>query len=404
MQSIFQATVTICASQAPSGCNKMRDVFIVGVGQTKVGEHWGLGLRELGAEAILAALGDAGEHRTDALFVGNMLSGQLSGQENLATMLADATGLLPIEAVKIEAACGSGGAAVRAAMLAVAAGAAETAIALGVEKMTDVMPDVVTAALATASDHEYEAGFGLSFVGMAALIMQRFLHETGRSHDAFAPFIVNAHRNAMTNEHAMFHLSITPEQFSRSPLVASPMGLLDVAPVCDGAAAILVCSRDAIKPHHKPVRIAGSAIATDTISLGARKRMTWLQAAETSAAKAFQVAKLTPSDIDVAEPHDAFTIMTALTLEASGFAKPGTVLDMANAGAFAPDGDLPICTFGGLKARGHPVGASGTYQIVEACRQLRGDAGKNQIAGAKRAFAQSIGGHGAVAVSHILEA
>jgi acetyl-CoA C-acetyltransferase len=208
----------------------------------------------------------------------------------------------------------------------------------------------------------------------------------------------------MTSEHAMFHLAVTPEQFSRSPMVASPMGLFDVAPVCDGAAAVLVCSRDALKPHHKPVRIAGSAIATDTISLGARKRMTYMQASETSAAKAFHMAKLAPKDMDVAEPHDAFTIMTALTLEASGFAKLGTVLDMAKAGAFAFDGDLPICTFGGLKARGHPVGASGTYQIVEACRQLRGDAGKNQVAGAKRAFAQSIGGHGAVSISHILEA
>lgn len=270
----------------------MRDVFIVGLGLTKVGEHWGLGLRELGAEAILAAIRDAGERRADALFVGNMLSGVLSGQENLATMLADATGLLPIEAVKIEAACGSGGAAVRAATISVAAGAAETAIALGIEKMTDVSPDVVTAALATASDHEYEAGFGLSFVGMAALIMQRYMHETGRTHDEFAPFIVQAHRNAMTSEHAMFHLAVSPEQFARSPLVASPMGLLDVAPVCDGAAAVLVCSRDALRPHHKPIRIAGSAIATDTISLGARKRMTFLQASETSAAKAFHQARL----------------------------------------------------------------------------------------------------------------
>ena len=200
-----------------------------------------------------------------------------------------------------------------------------------------------------------------------------------------------------------FHMSVKPEQFERSPLVASPLGLFDAAPICDGAAAVVVCCKERLRAAHKAIRIAGSAVATDTIALGSRRRMTHLQAAETSAQKAFQLAKLTPADIHVAEPHDAFTIMTALSLEACGFAKPGTVLDMAAAGAFSREGPLPICTFGGLKARGHPVGASGTYQIVEACRQLRGEAGKNQVPGAMRAFAQSIGGHGAVAVTHVLE-
>lgn len=381
----------------------MRDVFIVGLGFTPVREHWNRSLRNLGAMAIRAALADAREDAVDGLYVGNMLSGQISGQENLATLLADESGLFHIEAMKVEAACGSGGAAVRAATLAVASGAADRVAAVGVEKMTDSPADCVAAGLATASDQDFEASFGLSFVGMAGLLMQRYLHETQRNRAAFAPFVVNAHKNAMTAEHAMFRSGVTTEQFLRSPMVASPLGVLDAAPVCDGAAAVIVCSKAALRPHHRPVRISGSAIATDTISLSARRCLTKLQSAEISAAKALKQAGVLPEAIQLFEPHDAFTIMTTLSLEACGFATPGAALDMAAAGAFEPNGVLPICTFGGLKGRGHPVGASGAYQIVEACLQLRGEAGKNQIVGVKRAMTQSIGGHGAVAVTHVLE-
>jgi acetyl-CoA C-acetyltransferase len=351
----------------------------------------------------LAALADAGEQTADSLYVGNMLSGQVSGQENLGTLLADESGLLPIEAMKVEAACGSGGACVRNAVLAVASGAAERAIAVGVEKMTDVPADVIAGGLATASDQEFEASFGLSFVGMAGLLMQRYLHETGRPREDFSPFVINAHKNAVTAEHAMFHSAVTAEQYLKSPMVASPLGVLDAAPVCDGAAALFVCSKDALQPGHRAVRVAASAVATDTISLATRSSLTHLSAAAHSSAKAFQRAKLTARDIQLFEPHDAFTIMTALALEACGFAKTGTVLDLARDGAFTPAGTLPICTFGGLKGRGHPVGASGAYQIAEACLQLRGEAKQNQISGVKRAMTQSIGGHGAVAITHILE-
>jgi acetyl-CoA C-acetyltransferase len=382
----------------------MRDVYIVGLGLTRVKEHWGLSLRDLGASAICAALDDAQVGSADSLYVGNMLSGQVSGQENLGTLLADETGLLPIEAIKVEAACGSGGAAVRAAALAVAAGAANCAIAVGVEKMTDVPADVIAAGLATASDQDFEASFGLSFVAMAGLLMQRYLFEMRRTRADFAPFVVTAHKNAMTAAHAMFRSGVTTEQFLRSPMVASPLGVLDAAPVCDGAAAVVVCSKEFLQPHHRPIRIAASAVATDTIALSARRSLTQLKAAEISASKAYRLAQVSAKDIQLFEPHDAFTIMTALSLEACGFAKPGAALDMAAAGAFEPDGALPICSFGGLKGRGHPVGASGTYQVVEACLQLRGDAGNNQIPGAKRALTQSIGGHGSVAITHILEA
>jgi acetyl-CoA C-acetyltransferase len=382
----------------------VRDVFIVGVGQTPVGEHWDLGLRELGAAAIAAALADAGLESVGALYVGNMLGGAVNAQENVATLLADAAGLLPTEAWKVEAACASGGAAVRAAALAVAAGACDTALAVGVEKMTDGVGETVAAGLATAADQDFEASHGFTFVGLSALMMRRYLHETGAERDAFAPFAVNAHCNAAGNPNAMFRQPITAEDFARSPLVASPICVLDAAPVCDGAAAVVVASREALASRHKPVRIAASAAATDTIDLGSRADVLRLGSAAESAARCFAASGFARENMDLFEAHDAFTIITALSLEACGFAPRGEALRLAAQGCIAAGGCVPLSTCGGLKGRGHPVGASGTYQIVEASLQLRGEAGTNQLKGARRALAQSIGGHGSVAVTHILEA
>jgi acetyl-CoA C-acetyltransferase len=382
----------------------MRDVFIIGIGQTPVGEHWDLGLRELGAIAIDKALEDAGVESVDALYVGNMLSGTVNGQENLATLLADAAGLLPAEAFKVEAACASGGAAVRAATLAVAAGAYDVAVAVGIEKMTDGLAGTVAAGLATASDQDYEASHGFSFVALSALIMRRYMHEHGRSRKDFAPFALNAHKNAVGNENAMFRDPIGAADFARSPEVASPIGVLDAAPVCDGAAAVVVCSRDRVASRHEAVRIAASAAATDTIALGSRRDILTLASARHSAERCFAASGFAPEQMDLFEAHDAFTIITALSLEACGFAARGEALRLAEEGGIALGGIIPLSTAGGLKARGHPVGASGAYQIVEASLQLRGRAGVNQLARARRALTQSVGGHGSVAVTHILEA
>jgi len=381
----------------------MKDVFIVGVGQTPVGEHWGLGLRELGAAAIRTALADAGVETVDAVFVGNMLGGCVNGQENLGALLADAADLLPAEAWKVEAACASGGAVVRAAAQSVAAGIHDVAVAVAVEKMTDAVSEQITAGLATASDNDYEASHGFSFVALSALMMRRYMHETGACREDFAPFAVTAHRNAVANANAMFREPISAEQFARSPLVAAPIGVLDAAPVCDGAAAVVVCSREFLKADHQPVRIAASSAATDTIALAGRADILTLGAAQRSAEKAFAASGFGPKDMDFFEAHDAFTIITALSLEACGFAPRGDALRRAAHGCFSPGGCVPVSTFGGLKARGHPVGASGAYQIVEAAMQLRGEAGANQVPGARVALTQSVGGHGSIAVTHVLE-
>ena len=382
----------------------MRDVFIVGVGQTPVGEHWDLGLRELGRSAVEDALADARIEAVDALYAGNMLGGAINGQENVATLLADAAGLLPAEAWKVEAACASGAAAVRAAAMAVASGAQEIAVAVGVEKMTDGSSAAVSAALATAADQDYEASHGLSFVSLSALLMRRYMHETEQPREAFAPFAMLAHQNAAANPRAMFREPISAEAFATCALVADPIGILDAAPVCDGAAAVVLCSKNTVRPHHKPVRISGSAVASDTISLAARPDILNLRSAGRSASRALAAAGCNLEDIDLFEAHDAFTIITVLSLEACGFAKRSDVLKRAAEGQFSRTGLLPISTFGGLKARGHPVGASGAYQIVEAVLQLRGEAGLNQVRPARHALTQSIGGHGSIAVAHVLEA
>ena len=381
----------------------MRSVSIIGIGQTPVAEHWNRSLRDLAVEATRAAIRDAGVERIDALLVGNMASGLLCQQENIATLIADYAGLRGIEAIKVEAACASGGAVVRAAHLAVASGAHEVVVAVGVEKMTDVGIDGVTSALATAADADYEAAQGVTFTALNALLMRLYMERHGYRRADFAPFVVAAHENARANPNAMFREPVTVEDFLESPMVADPISILDSAPICDGAAAVVLCPTERAREFtQRPVRILASATATDTIALAPRKDPLWFDAAYASAHRAYQQANLSPADIDFFELHDAFTIVSALSLEAACFAERGQGVRFALDCNIHRGGKLPVCTQGGLKARGHPVGASGTYQIVEAAQQLRGEAGENQLRDCHVAMAQSIGGMASVAVTHIL--
>lgn len=382
----------------------MRDVSIIGIGQTKVGEHWDSSLRHLALEALLAALKDASVDQVNMLLVGNMLSGALSSQEHLGALVADFAGLRGIEAFKVEAACGSGAAAARMGYIAVAGGMADVVLVVGVEKMTDRKGDEVTAALAMATDADYEAMHGLSFVSLNALLMRRYMHEFDVSHDAFAPLPVNAHRNAANNPHAMFPFPISAEAFQRAPMIADPISMMDSSPICDGAAAIVLCPTDMAQglEQVKPVRVLASVSATDTIALHDRRDPLLLEGVALSAHRAYQQAEVQPGDIDLFELHDAFSIMSVLSLEACGFAGRGQGTRLGLDGEIGIDGKLPLCTMGGLKARGHPVGATGVYQLVEAVQQLRGEAGANQVANARLAMTQNIGGSGATVITHIL--
>ena len=379
----------------------MRPVAILSIGQTKIDEHWNKSLRELAGEAAFAALTEAGLKHTDALYVGNMLSPIVSGQNQLGTFIADWIGMWGSEAAKIEAACGSGAAAFRAGLMAVASGDVESALVVGVEKMTDKAGHDVTSALATAADADYEVEQGVSFVGLNALVMRRYMHEYGWKHADFAPFSINAHENAMHNPNARLHQRITVEQFEKSSMVATPINLLDASPIGDGAAAAILVPAE--KVQGRKILVAGSAAATDTIAVHSRREPLFLSAAYNSAKQAYAQAGVTTDDIDVFELHDAFSIMSALSLEACGFAERGQGPRLGLDGEIRPGGRVPVCTRGGLKARGHPVGATGMYQIVEVVQQLRGECGPTQVADARIGMAQNIGGSGASILTHLLK-
>jgi acetyl-CoA C-acetyltransferase len=385
----------------------MRSVSIIGIGQSPVGELWDRSAREIAYTAVTAAMADAGIESADALYVGNMLSGNLIDQEHLATLVAGYCGLYGIEAAKVEAACASGAAALRVGAMAVASGFHEVVIVAGLEKMTDTVGKDTTAGLATAADAEYEALHGVTFVGLNALIMQRYMHEFDVPLDAFAGFSINAHLNGANNPQAMFQEAIDLKSYVNAPIIATPINMMDSSPVSDGSAAVVLVPTDRVKQfttghHWGSVQILGSASANDTLAVHDRRDPLFLSAAQISSQKALRQAGVHREDLDFFELHDAFTIMSALSLEANGFAKRGEGWRMAHEEMIGIRGELPISTMGGLKSRGHPVGATGIYQIVEAVQQLSGRAGANQIPHAQIGMAQNIGGSGATIITHVL--
>lgn len=384
----------------------MQEVAIIGIGQVPVAEHWDKRLVELAGDAVFAALADAELSQVDALYVGNMLAGQLDKQSHLGALVSDWVGMRGIEAMTVEAACGSGALALRTALMAVASGIVTSALAVGVEKMTDTSPGETTAALATAASADWEGIHGVTFVGLNALIMRRYMYEYGWQHEDFAPFSINAHANGVNNPNARFQAPITAEIYKRATMIADPINLMDASPIGDGAAAAVVVPADLVKGRKgkQVIKIAGSAVATDSLAVHDRQDPLWLTAAEKSAKEAYLQAGISPEEIDFFEVHDAFTIMSALSLEACGFAERGQGPRLALEGEIFTQGKIPVTTMGGLKARGHPVGATGMYQIVETVLQLRGEAGPAQIDGAKIGMAQNIGGSGATVITHILKA
>ncbi|HET7087979.1 MAG TPA: thiolase domain-containing protein [Anaerolineae bacterium] len=385
----------------------MREVAIIGVGQTPVAEHWDKSLVDLASEAIRAALNDAGLDRADALYAGNMMSGTVSRQSTPGALIAGRAGLAAAESIKVDTACSSGASALRLGLSAVASGDIGIAVVAGVEKMTDAVGGEVTAALASAADADFEAAMGTSFVALNALLMRRYMEAYGWKHADFAPFSINAHANARYNPCARLRDPIDEKQYNRARMVADPINLLDASPTGDGAAAAVIVPVELAGKYRSGgplVAIAASAAATDSIALHDRSDTLELAAARQSAERAYVQAGLSPVDVDVFELHDAFSIMAALSLEAAGFAEPGQGLRLGLDDQIGPRGKVPIATMGGLKARGHPVGATGMYQIVELYLQLTGRAGETQVPGAKIGMAQNIGGSGASVVTHILRA
>ncbi len=384
----------------------MREVAVLGIGQTPIEEQWDKSLRVLAGEAVLAAMQDAQVAQVDAIYVANMMSGSANNQQHLGAYIADWVGMRYAESIRLEAACSSGAAAFRTAVMAVASGAVDTAVAVGVEKMTDSPSGEITARLATAADADYEVDQGLSFVALNALVMRRYMYEYGWKHEDFGAFSINAHANAVHNPFARFREAITASEYNRSPMIADPITMLDASPMGDGAAAALLVPADYLRrtPGGKVIKVIGSGAATDTIAIHDRKEPLFLHSAYLSARKAYEQAGVGPEDIDFFEAHDAFTIMATLSLEACGFAERGQGPRLALEGEITPKGRIPIATRGGLKARGHPVGATGMYQLVEVVQQLRGEAGETQVDGARIGMCQNIGGSGSNLIAHILKA
>lgn len=383
----------------------MYEVSIIGIGQTPVGEHWEVSLRQLAAEALRLALADADLKTADALFVGNAYGSSSTSQSQAGALIADYAGLNGIEATTIEAADASGGAALRMAYLAVASGAVETALVAGVEKGADAIGAARIDARSTSLDADYEAIHGATLPALAALLMRRYMYEYGIDISAFEGFSMNAHANGKGNPRAMFRNILKPGAFAKAAMVADPVNLFDSAPDADGAAALVLTRAErAADLVSQPVHILGSAAATDRLALQDRADLLYFQAAARSAEQALRRAQVTLDEIDLFELHDSFTIVSALSLEAVGFAARGEGWRWATNGgeALGIKGKLPISTFGGLKARGNPAGAAGVYQAVEAVLQLRKAAGDNQVADAKVALIQNLGGLASTAVTHVL--
>ncbi|MDL1910832.1 thiolase domain-containing protein [Chloroflexi bacterium CFX6] len=384
----------------------MTDIIIAGIGQTEVGEHWDIGLRDLAFAAIQDAVKDSGGLKPQSLFVGNMLAPNLSNQAHLGVLIADYAGLLGIEAVTIEAAGASGGAALRQGYLAVASGMVDVALVVGVEKFTDKVGAGVDAALATTGDSDFESIHGMTPAAQAALLMKRYMHEHQVPSDGFAGFALTAHANGANNPCAMFRKAIKPETYQKAEMVSDPLNMFDMAPNADGAAAVILTRRELLPDNfpHPLVKIAGSASASDTLALHDRKDMLYFDTAQLSAGRAMKQVGITLDKIDFFEYHDTFSIYAALQLEAVGFAIKGKGWKLAADGEIGLKGKIPCATMGGMKARGFAGGASGVYQAAEAAAQLRGRAEANQIPNARTALIQNLGGPASTAVSHILQA
>lgn len=386
----------------------MRDVAVIGVGLTKFGELWHKSFRQLIAEAGAKAILDAGIEGKDidAMYIGSMSSGRFVGQEHVGALVADAAGFshMHIPSTRVEGACASGGLAVRQGYLSVASGMNDIVVVGGMEKMNDVGGNDATATLATAADQEWEAFFGATFPGLYAMIATRHMHEYGTTKEQLAQVAVKNHANGAKNPYAQYRKEISLEVAMKATMVAHPLGLLDCSPVTDGAASIILCAADKAKKFtDNMIKIIGSGQGSDSLALHGRRDICTLDATVHAGKMAYKQAKIGPKDIDLAEVHDCFTIAEICAIEDLGFVEKGKGGKAIDDNITTLSGSLPVNTSGGLKSKGHPVGATGVAQIVEIAQQLRGEAEQRQVKNARIGLTHNVGGSGATCVVHILE-
>ncbi|MEM2907822.1 MAG: thiolase domain-containing protein [Candidatus Hadarchaeales archaeon] len=384
----------------------MRDVAIIGCGMTKFGRLEGKDLMDILVEASLKAIRDAGvgDKEFDAVYVGNMMAGELVHQTAIASALVDRIALFPAAADRVENGPASGASAVKNGFLAVASGLADLVLVAGGEKMTSADTDVITDLVSTMTHPTAEYVHGVTLPALAAMLTRLYMERYGLTERHLAMVAVKNHANGLKNPYAHIQRAITIEGAMGSQLIADPIRLYYACPISDGAAALVLCPADEARKYcDTPVRIAGVGQATDVQSVHEREDPAVLKSVRLAARKAFEMAKLEPKDIDVVELHDAFEILEIVQSEDCGFFEKGKGHIAVEEGITALDGELPINPSGGLKARGHPVGATGVAQIVELVWQLRGEAGERQVKGAERALACNFGGFGNNTVIHILE-
>ena len=383
----------------------MREVAIIGVGMNKWGELWDRSINDIFVEAALEAIDDSGVDHVDAMYVGCMSSGIFVGQEHIASMMPDYLGVGRVPSTRVESACASGGLAMKCGVLDVMSGNSDIVLVGGVEKMTDVSGDGATYALATAADQEFEVYQGVTFPGLYAMMARAHMHKFGTTREQLAQVAVKNHLNGSKNPLAQFPMKISIDAVVNSVMIADPLTIMDCSPITDGAAAAVICSLETAKKVAKkaPVKVIGLGHATDTIALHSREDLTTLNATADAGQRALKMAGKSIKDIDLLEVHDCFTIAELIVLESLGFFKPGEAGAATLAGETAVDGKIPVNCSGGLKSKGHPVGATGIGQIVEITKQLRGEAGDRQVKNAKVGMTQNMGGSGGSSVVHIME-
>ena len=382
----------------------MRDVAVIGVGMQKWGELWDKSTREIFVESALLAMDDAGVSRLDAMYIGSMSPGLFTAQEHLGAVLADYLGQRNIPATRVESACASGGLAFRMAFMDVASGMHDIVLAGGVEKMTDISGGEATHALATAADMQWEGTSGITFPGLYAMMAVAHMDKYGTTREQMAAVAVKNHQNGSMNPRAQFPMKITVDGVINSTKVADPLNILDCSPITDGAAAAILVPADMVGKFKRPgVKVIGTGHATDTIALHDREDLTTLSAVNAAAEQAYRMAGKEPKGIDFAEVHDCFTIAEIIASESLGFFERGKGGPAVEAGETSIGGRIPLNPSGGLKSKGHPVGATGVAQVVEITEQLRGEAGGRQVKNARVGLAQNMGGSGGSATVHILE-
>ncbi|MFP4187837.1 MAG: thiolase domain-containing protein [Halobacteriales archaeon] len=384
----------------------LRDVAIVGVGQTTFGEHWDRSFRDLFVTAGVRALEDAGVggDEIDAMYGGNMSAGQFIRQEHVAALIADYAGLASesVPATRVEAADASGGLAFRQSVLDVASGASDVVVASGVEKMTDLGSDETNDALAGSADREWEVFGGGNVAALYAMMARAHMDRYGTTRGELSEVAVKNHEHATNNGYAQYQNEVSAGLVESTPYVAEPLRAFDCSPASDGAAAVVVVpAEDATEYVDNPVYVKATEQASDSLTVHDRGDITTLDATEKAAERAYAEAGVTPGDVDLAEVHDSYTIAEILAVEDLGFAEKGDGGGFVADGHASVDGETPTNPSGGLKACGHPLGATGVRQVVDATRQLRGEAG-TQVEDASVAVTQNVGGTGGTAVVNVL--